>query len=636
MKKIAFLLVLIFAVSSLMTGCSLIFDDSFFGCDHSDDDTTEVVPTFEELAAVNAYAELFKTHENMYLKNTYTLTESDETFVEDIVLFRGEGKIDYHMRSTNTDGNVVSQEVSRIGSSWYFRDASNMLYTILELGESYPLDYTVPDLFAEFNTVGKAYVEGDQIVQHGYFIIEEDEGYSAKRYDHTYYFDKETKLLEKIESVQYDDHHKVIESSHAEITYDVNIEEIFDVTLVDTVQGSDKRIELEIVVGYGTEEEARYSLISSTDAFVYGTFDGTTYLMYTDPEYQNQIMSLGEYTGESALTLYASAIVFEEEVRYTVTEEEWIAATEQRNYTIEQTSDSYYLLHKYTDNAMEIDDSIILFIGDRQYFLDEGEDGYVATDCTALGFEHNGMLAGAYYDEFVYDEELCAYVCDAIEEAGAKWELRFEDGVLVSMTVTLVSVVDGVESTQIIQSYYTNVGTTVIDIPEYVFSEDPEIRKTVTEEEWNLYAGEGNFTAVIYTVSNGEYYMYSFKSTGSAAEIDGQYIVFEDGKKYILEEIDGVWYASEWNEIDFSATMIPSGLSFDDFEYSESMQMYIQKEDNGSGLFYSVEFEDGVIAGIIAQESLDPADPGYMELFSINIREIGTATIDVPEYVFAE
>ena len=118
--------------------------------------------------------------------------------------------------------------------------------------------------------------------------------------------------------------------------------------------------------------------------------------------------------------------------------------------------------------------------------------------------------------------------------------------------------------------------------------------------------------------------------------MDGKIIVFENDKKYLLEEVDGVWYAKEWNEYDLSQTLIPSEFNFDDFAYSESMQMYIQKEETGTELFYNIGFEDGVLTSIIIQQSLDPADPGYMEIFGFSVSEFGTAEIDVPEYIIVE
>lgn len=538
------------------------------------------------------------------------------------------------MRSTSANDDSVLVEMSRVDNAWYYYDFEESTFSILELGENYLLDYTVPDLF-DCLPIGKAYIDGDYIVHHAYIIHEATEEFDADRSDYTYYFNKESKLLEKLEIIQYDNQHVVIDDCVAEISYDVNVNDIFDATAYDNVYASDKRINIEVITNYNTAEQKTHSFVATTDSTVYAIIDGKIHALYTDPEFTNPVQTLEEYSSEESLTLYAKSM-FNEEIRYTVTEEEWNFYTTEHNYTIEQFGDDYYLLHKYTDDALQMGDNIILFIGDRQYNLKETEDGYVAYDCTSLEFTHYALLEGGYYDEFVYDEELCAYVLDLIEEEGLKWEIRFENGVPVSMIITEVLVVDGVEQINIVQSNYLDVGTTVIDIPEYVFEEVVTARKTVTEDEWNLYANIDNFVATFLVVHNGEYLTYSFKSIGNAVELDGKIIVFENDKKYLLEEVDGVWYAKEWNEYDLSQTLIPSEFNFDDFAYSESMQLYIQKEETGTGLFYNVGFEDGVLTSIIIQQSLDPADPGYMEIFGFSVSEFGTAEIDVPEYIIVE
>ena len=88
-----------------------------------------------------------------------------------------------------------------------------------------------------------------------------------------------------------------------------------------------------------------------------------------------------------------------------------------------------------TDNAIEFEKGqIILFEGDKQYSIRETENGYVASDATGLEFTQGELLGGGYvYDEFVYDEELGAYVLDLVAEMGMYWEVRFEDGIPVSV-----------------------------------------------------------------------------------------------------------------------------------------------------------------------------------------------------------
>ncbi len=328
-------------------------------------------------------------------------------------------------------------------------------------------------------------------------------------------------------------------------------------------------------------------------------------------------------------------------VRYTVTEEEWNSWTTYQNYTIEEYTDSYRLVNKYTEYALEFESGPIVIIeGDKEYQLIKTGNIYVASDCTSLELFHDGLLAGGYvYNEFTYDEEICAYVLDLMEEMGAKWEVKFENGVPVSIIYTEVTVVDGIEKNNVITKLYTNVGSTVVNVPEFIYEEELEIRKTVTEEEWNNGVNAGNFVGDFLAVidfDNYDFFMCSFKYAGNAMEFDGEIIVFEGDKKYMLEEVDGTWYATEWNEYDFCAALIPAGLNFNDYEYSESEQVYIPKEDTGSDLYYSFGFEDGKFININVRKSMNVEDPGYWEMFTFHISEIGTATIDVPEYVIIE
>ena len=328
-------------------------------------------------------------------------------------------------------------------------------------------------------------------------------------------------------------------------------------------------------------------------------------------------------------------------VRYTVTEEEWDSWTTYTNYTIEEYTDSYRLVDKYTDYAAEFyNGDILIFDGDKEYQLKKEDDRYVIYKSMSVYHSPYGLLAGGYvYDEFTYDSEICAYVLDLMEEMGARWEVKFENGVPVSIVYTEVTVVDGVEKTNVMTKLYTNVGTTVINVPEYVVEEEP--RKTVTEEEWNIGVSLRNFAGDFISVVDPdtfEFYMCSFKYTENAIELDGKIIVFEDDTKYMLEEIDGTWYATEWNEYDFLATLIPTDLDFNDFEYFESRELYIPKEATDSGIYYCFGFENGKLSSIHAQKSLNFEVPEYLEdvLFSFYVSEIGTAVIDVPEYVIVE
>ena len=463
MKKINLILAIgmILASAFLVVGCC--------GLDRNDKcpQNLEALPTFEELIVINSYEEVFKTHENIYHKNICTPENPDEAYVEEGVFFLGEGKVDYHMSSTTIATNTINQHLSRIGSEWYYYSIEEGMYSVLELGEEFILDYTLPDMFYNCVPMGKAYIDGDYIVHHAYAISEAFEGYSAQRKDYTYYFNKDTMLLEKATCVMYNDQHVVFESNYIEFYYDVNVDELFADKFIDKVYNAENRIDLEIVVG----ENEKYSLVATTDSILYAVINGSTYMMYTDPECQNVVYDLSDFVGVKSLTLYAKELTFDEEVRYTVTEEEWNALITYNNYTIEQYYGNIHLIHKYTDEALQFEDGyIILFIDDKQYSLEETDEGYVAYDCTGMNYSHAGLLAGGYvYDEFTYDETIGAYVLEVTEEVRMRWEVRFENGVPVSI---IYKKYDGDIETIVSRSLYTNVGTTVINIPDYIFEQE--------------------------------------------------------------------------------------------------------------------------------------------------------------------
>lgn len=629
MKKLSLILaiVMILASAFLVVGC----------CESDRNDNypqnLETLPTFEELVAMNSYDEVLKTHKNVYHKNICTPANPDKAYLEEGVFFLGNGKVDYHMVSTTVATNTINQHLSRIGNEWYYYSTEEGMYSVLELGEESVLDYTLPDMFYNCVPMGKAYIDGDYIVHHAYAISEAMDGYAAQRKDFTYYFNKDTMLLEKATCVMYNDQHVVFESNYVEFSYDVNVDELFADKFIDKVYNAENRIDLEIVVG----ENEKYSLVATTDSILYAVINSSTYMMYTDPECKNIVYDLSAFEGVKSLTLYAKELTFDEEVRYTVTEEEWNALITYNNYTIEQYYGNIHLIHKYTDEALQFEDGdIILFIDDKQYSLEETEEGYVAYDCTGMNYSHNGLLSGGYvYDEFTYDETLGAYVLEVTEEVHKRWEVRFENGVPVSITYKKY---DGDIETVVSRSLYTNVGTTIIDIPDYVFAQEVEdnTRHTVTEEEWNLNLNAGNFVTTMFVYTEDAVFEYTYKCTGDAVEIDENIVAFDGDKTYLLEEIDGTWYGYELYNFSFLSTLMPLGLNFSDYEYLEAYNLYMPKEKTGVEFYYLFGFEDGKISYVVLKTTMDSSDSAYYDSIYFSIDEIGTAVINVPEYIIIE
>ena len=627
MKKISIILAMLLILASMTI---------IVGCQKKTNDVKKDLPTFEKLIEINNYNEIFKTHKNIHIHNECTDADPSESNVEDAVLMLGNGKIEYHMLATNTETKEVIQEASRIGDAWYYYSIDEGTNAILEVGVSFVAEFSLPNFFDECKPIGSAYVDGGYIVHHAYSIFNKYDDIDAVRYDYTYYFNQETYLLEKISMVRYNNNHEVVENNLTVITYDVNVSDIFETTIYDKMHSSENRIDVEIVVDYNTDNEKRYNLVATTDSILYAaTINDVTYLTYSDPECQNRVDDLSVYEGLKSVTLYADELTFDDEVRTTVTEEEWDYWTTYKNYTIEQYYGNNHLIHKYTDQALQFEDgTIILFIGDKQYNLVETDDGFVARDVTTMEFAHGGLLRGGYvYDEFTYDEELGAYVLDLLADYGMYWEVKFENGVPVSIIHNQFD--ENGEVVLVIISYYYNVGTTVIDIPEYVFEEEDTTRYTVTEDEWNANLTAGNYAGTVDNFIDGESNQFSYKCTENAIEVAGMLIVFEGGKIYQLQEYEGVWYATEMDEVGIP-TMVPQGVDFNDYEYYEDMKMYVPKEETGAEIYYSFKFKDGVLSYVLLQTSINPDDDEYYDFVVFSIYEVGTVEIDIPEYEVVE
>ena len=136
-------------------------------------------------------------------------------------------------------------------------------------------------------------------------ITESFEDIPAKRNDATFYFNKETKFIEKVDEIEYTSDHKIAYNYTVEFSYDVEIEQIFPTTTYDEVRNSEKRIDLEIILNYGEETQQTYSFVSTTDMQPLVSVDYTVYSLYADCEFTKLISTLDEYEGQKSLTLYA-------------------------------------------------------------------------------------------------------------------------------------------------------------------------------------------------------------------------------------------------------------------------------------------------------------------------------------------
>lgn len=296
MKKINFIAFLMILFTFFSISCTNV------------DIANQTIPSFEELLEINTYDNMLKNHVNFYVENLWHDKEDNSYNVEEMLFMRGEGgKVNYHIRRKNITTNKESFGVSRIGNEWYYNSSDAQPMAVFELGELSILDNYISVLpqFILGDVIGKGYFENDQIVYHASHITEATEYYPAKRSDFIYYFNKETYFIEKVDELEYNSEHKLAYTYCVEFNYDVDGEKIFPTTIYDSVYSSEKRIELEIIHNFNTEEQKAYSFFATTDMQVVMTVDFAVYELYSDCEFTNLVSSLNAYDGQKKLTLYA-------------------------------------------------------------------------------------------------------------------------------------------------------------------------------------------------------------------------------------------------------------------------------------------------------------------------------------------
>ena len=437
-----------------------------------------------------------------------------------------------------------------------------------------------------------------------------------------------------------------VSDSVIEMSYDVEIPETLK-EFLEHVNSTEDLRNVTIVINPGTDKEEIKSIQAPKGMVIGFEFDivtGYEIEFYTDAACTE---AYDPYAGtDSDITIYVKWVesVPEDEIRYTVTAEEWEALVNEKNYTWERIDNGeLYTIQKYTEYAIDIDGAVYLYIEDKIYQLVEEEDGWFAYDCTYLELWHLGLLETFDMIDFEYDESKQAYLYKYWEEYGYKLELRFENGIHTSLTMIEV----GNESNVSVRLVH-NVGTTVIEIPEdYTIVEDDydyPVYSFVTEEVWNSFVGGTNFEYSIF-MSNfigSDFYseVHTVKSVGNAISVDDVIYVFEDGNYYVLEETDGGWIATESKLPAFCLTSLLDGLNYNDFEFDEDTGFYIQKDAVENEPYSEVTFdENGVLLTLFIYNdnlSENPETEGMDLTTVISFSNIGIAVINVPEYTVAK
>ena len=300
MKKIGICFIFVLLLTLFVTGCINTQEQP-----SNDPPLTETVeiPTFEDLVETNDLENIFKDHTNVYVNVESKSSISDFNYTEEVIYVRGDTGLNYHKRSKGASDTSYAY-TSLVGNGFYYTDTEQTI-SIMTEGEDSFFDYTL-----DFNStpIGKGYIENGQIVYHTYDVFEGDEMFdiSALRYDYTLYFNKDTKLLERMDYVLYNTDHQIESEYSSTVSYDVaNVENKFDKTAYEIITSSENLINLEIIANFGTPEQASYSFVTTTDSQVLAAFNDVTYLLYTDSACQNMVETLDVYKGEKNLTLYA-------------------------------------------------------------------------------------------------------------------------------------------------------------------------------------------------------------------------------------------------------------------------------------------------------------------------------------------
>lgn len=319
------------------------------------------------------------------------------------------------------------------------------------------------------------------------------------------------------------------------------------------------------------------------------------------------------------------------DIKYTITKDEWDALVGVTNYTV-QSKDNEGIeynnyLHKYTEEAIDIDGTLIIFLDDKQYFLSEKETSWVALDCTTLNFEKGYLLENCNFEDYTYDESKKAYV-SRINDQNYWNELVFENGILIKSTTFMLKEDLNEDNCYIIERTFSNIGTTKVDIPEYSFGYDDEIITTVTEQIWNKYMNEYNFSISYFTYESSGMEEIIQLSIKDAYYLNDNYYVLKEDKLYLLTKTDNRWIGKETDSFPGYLGSLLQGFSFNEVEYDQNDEAYVSKNIDENGYRYHFYFMDGVPTMIFMESSTSRELDKY---FAVN--EIGEIKFEIPQYV---
>ena len=354
----------------------------------------------------------------------------------------------------------------------------------------------------------------------------------------------------------------------------------------------------------------------------------------------------------------------------TVTKEQFESAFEISNATITLNMGIQAQRMKYTETASE---SIYISSGMSQtsryevlvdgvwYSLERNYDSqiddyyYIAKESYSQGNNGlNSLFSSVSFENMVYNA-VGRYYEGIIDGMQTYW--YFADGQL-SQIVVLAPYAGGKPSEVIVT--ISDVGTTVIDLPEYTIYHDPN---AFDEAEWNELMSITNFTvytSVYEVVYDEEYEGYTFNDSArvmqlaengykaTVTNIDGEeveinyYLAFIDGEVYYLNNYDeatGTYTATKYEELPLEdiklGEVFEVEFEYSQFEYYENMGRYhYDFEDEEKYIRMYFDFSDGQLVKFYYLESYK--DDSFHTEREYTFSNFGTTVIELPEYTIVE
>ena len=343
----------------------------------------------------------------------------------------------------------------------------------------------------------------------------------------------------------------------------------------------------------------------------------------------------------------------EDDVRTTINEEEWKSAFDVTNYDLHVSSEGRHISIVVSDTVAYVD-----YLGMELYvditkgtIIGESNGIYYGITAVNMIFGDADMSLGEIgyafvpdaevFDDLVYDEAAKVYT---FKNETIEMEVAFHDGKLAYLVATAVGYDMKVE--------IKNVGTTKVELPEYVDLSDGKIEPnnasasavtTVTKEQYEAAFGIPNYTLSINAVVTQQISKY----TETATERTLNYMGSDTSSNYEVL-IDGVWhdiyekYNSEIRDYEYVASPATSQepdnalvelfgyFSYEDLVYNTENRYYSVEFEGDK---YYLYFENGNLTQIVMFSEMD-SSVGIE--FMIDISDVGTTVVDLPEYTIVE